>query len=127
MDNLAKEAMIARKAGLTYGRWKAKQKDLQDRMMEEARRREAERQQLEEAQQLADRRKLAAAVTLDPGVRLCGICGKPLPKGGRYRKYHPGDCADIAAEIARERGAENKNRRARELYEARKKANSKAV
>lgn len=128
MDNLAKEAMIARKAGMSYGRYKAMQQEKHRQILEErAKLSRAEQLEIEQREQM-EREALAKAVTSDPSVRLCGICGLPLPKGLRKNyKYHTGTCADIAAERARERAAENKNRRARELYEARKKANSKAV
>lgn len=66
MDNLAREAMLARKAGMSYGRWKAMQKP-----------------------------KKAVKKAIPEGWKVCLYCGKPFkPRCGM--KYCDIQCRTMA-------------------------------
>lgn len=62
MDNLARDAILARKAGMTYGRWKAKQKP-----------EKVEKKEIPE------------------GWKVCPQCGKPF-KPAHGKEYCNNEC-----------------------------------
>ena len=71
MDNLARDAAAALRAGMSYGKWKA----------------------------LHPFTKHQAETT--ENVRLCQRCGKPLPKGSRKERKYCSDLCKMAADSAR--------------------------
>lgn len=127
-DILLQEAAQAGSMGITYGKFKAMQYENQQRILE-AREKLSKAQQLEIAQkEELDRIELARLSVKQVPERICPICNLPLLKTTRkQQRYHRGECADIAAEMARCRSQEKRDEIRRKRIEARKKANGIAV
>ena len=64
MDNLAREAMLAKEAGMSYGRWKAMQPAVE----------------------------IVEPNELPPGWKSCNYCGKPFKKKSGHQVYCSMDC-----------------------------------
>ncbi len=64
-DNLSRDATRALAAGMSYGRWKSFYPHTKDDEI----------------------------VIQDPNTKPCEICGKPMKKGGRRKKYCSEECA----------------------------------
>ena len=80
MDQLDRDAIAAEKAGLSYGKY----------MAQKGQKPPAVRYPKKRA------RKESAEAMPDPEVRICGICGKPVPSDYKGRKYCSAACADEA-------------------------------
>ncbi len=89
MDQLTKDCIEARKAGLTYGKYMAKK----------------------EIKPAAVRFPKKAEKPKKP---VCVLCGNEIPAGSKRRKYCSAECADIVGDRQR-RDAQARNREAKKF------------
>lgn len=86
-DNLAKDATRALAAGMSYGKWKPDHPHTKDDEI----------------------------IIPDPNTKPCEVCGKPMKKGGRHKKYCCEECAYQAKQM---RDKEHKQRKREKKEEA---------
>ena len=101
MDQLAKDAIAAQKAGMSYGKYMA-----------------TKRQPAPEVQKKKKTIKKKADAKSEEGVKadgadqkLCQMCGEPIPAGVKNRKYCSHECAGRARE---QQASESKRRKRQE-------------